>query len=260
MKENKEISFVDEMNKEADEILHKLEADERLRDVRVTPEMDARMEARIRELEEQAEKDDASKNNIRRFPRKRKIWIALVAVCVLLLAIGTTSVGSKSYLKEMWDKRFGNNDVDVTSVADMESSETTVADEATVYREIRDKLGFDPVKPRVLPEKMYCEKYEIDEDTGLARVFYFYQEQVIQYDIYESNTDSSYSYHPTDELIETFLVDNGTQKIEVEEYQINETKQKRYYTTFEYMDVKYQLKGIMNRADFEKILKNLKYF
>ncbi|MDD3360957.1 MAG: DUF4367 domain-containing protein [Hespellia sp.] len=259
MKEYKEISIVDEMDREAEDVRKEIEANEKVRDARVTPEMDARMEARIKALEEQLEKESAKKK-VRKFPRKKKVWIALVAVLVLLLAVGTTSVGSKSYLKEMWDKRFGNNDVDVTSVADMESSELKEIDDMSVYREIKEKLGFTPVKLSILPYGMKLDDYEIDEDAGMAKIFYLYQGETIQYKIYASNTDSSYGKHPTDQLEDKFSVDNGTQSIDVEEYRIEGAKEKRLYAEFDDKDVKYQLKGIMNRSDFEELLNNLKYF
>lgn len=260
MKEYKEISIVDEMDREAEDVRKEIEANEKVRDARVTPEMDARMEARIKALEEQLEKESAKNSNIRKFPRKKKVWIALVAVLVLLLAVGTTSVGSKSYLKEMWDKRFGNNDVDVTSVADMESSELKDVEEVTVYREIKEKLGFDAVRLRGLPYGMILDGYQVDEDAGMAKIFYLYEGEMIQYKIYASNIDSSYGKHPTDKLEDAFSVDNGTQSIDVEEYLVENKKQKRYYAEFDDKDVKYQLKGIMDRSDFEEILKNLKYF
>ena len=44
---------------------------------------------------------------------------------------------------------------------------------------------------------------------------------------------------------------------QVKEYEVKNTKEKRYIAEFEYKDVQYQLKGIMEKDEFEKILKNL---
>ncbi len=183
-----------------------------------------------------------------------------MAVLVLLLAVGTTSVGSKSYLKEMWDKRFGNNDVDVTSVADMESSELKEIDEMSVYKEIKEKLGFIPVKLRGLPYGMILDSYEIDEDAGMVKMFYMYQGEMIQYSVYASNTDSSYGYHPSDSMTDSFAVGNNVQNVQVEEYEVEGKEQKCYYAEFDYKDMKYQLKGVIKRNELEIIIKNLKYF
>ena len=35
------------------------------------------------------------------------------------------------------------------------------------------------------------------------------------------------------------------------------TKEKRYIAEFEYKDIQYQLKGIMEKEEFDKIIKNL---
>ena len=46
----------------------------------------------------------------------------------------------------------------------------------------------------------------------------------------------------------------------MKEYEVKNTKEKRYIAEFEYKDVQYQLKGIMEKDEFEKILKNLFLF
>lgn len=270
MKENREISIVEEMNREAEEILREIEADESLRDVEFPPELDARIKERIAEIEAETERKNAaygnaatgksSRGKVRRMPRKKKIWIALVAVLILLLAIGTTSVGSKSYLKQMWDKSFGNNDVDVVSVADMESSELKELDDATIYREIREKLGIEAVQLGSLPYGMKLDSYEIDVDAEMAKLFFLYHGETVQYKIYANDNDSSYGKHPADKMIDSFEIENSKQKINVEEYQVEGKEQNCYYAEFDYMDVKYQLVGVLERANFEEILKNLKYF
>lgn len=254
MKENKEISIVDEMNKEAEEILRKIEKDESLRGIEVTPEMDERMNARIRAVEEER----AQKHKIRKFPKK--MLIALVAVFVLLFAFSMTSVGSKSYLKEMWEKRFGNQEVEVTSVADMESSETKEDDETAVYEEIEKKIGVNAIQLGYLPQKMIIDSHEIDEEQRMARILYLYQGETIRYSIYANDNDSFLVNSVEDELLDSFKVTTDEQEIVVEEYKVEGEEQNRYIANFKNDGVEYQLKGIMRRSDFEEILKNLKYF
>ena len=58
-------------------------------------------------------------------------------------------------------------------------------------------------------------------------------------------------------LINEYKVENGEKQIQVKEYEVKNTKEKRYIAEFEYKDVQYQLKGIMEKDEFEKILKNL---
>lgn len=43
------------------------------------------------------------------------------------------------------------------------------------------------------------------------------------------------------------------------EYELPESKKKRYSATFEYQGVYYRLIGTIEKADFEEILKNLHF-
>ena len=53
------------------------------------------------------------------------------------------------------------------------------------------------------------------------------------------------------------LHDQMKDKLSVKEYEVKNKKEKRYIAEFEYKDIQYQLKGIMEKDEFEKILKNL---
>ena len=197
---------------------------------------------------------------IRRIPRRSKVWIALVAVLVLVFAFGATSIGSKSYFKELWDKMIGREALVVTNVEDMDAKDAVGTEELAVYKEIADKLGIGEVTFGYTPEAMTIDRVEIDEEQRLAKIFYSYEGEVIKYAIYANETDSSFSRKLEDVLVAEFIVKNTQQEIVVEEYQIDDKKNDRYEATFEYKGTNYQLKGVMKKREIEKILKNLKYF
>ena len=58
-------------------------------------------------------------------------------------------------------------------------------------------------------------------------------------------------------LVDEYEVENKGRQIRVEEYEVRKTKEKRYIAEFEYKGVQYQLKGIMEKEEFDKIIKNL---
>jgi len=101
---------------------------------------------------------------------------------------------------------------------------------------------------------------EIDEQLRMAKVFYEYQGKIVLYAIYANDMDSSYTEDVPDKLTDTFEVKTDKQTIVVEEYLIEETQEYRYVTNYDYEGLHYRLKGVMNREDFENILKNLYYF
>lgn len=49
-------------------------------------------------------------------------------------------------------------------------------------------------------------------------------------------------------------------EIKVEEFLVKNSSEKRQVAYFEYQGVHYQLKGVMKRTEFEKILENLYFF
>lgn len=199
------------------------------------------------------------KGRIFRMPRKKKLVIALAAVLVLVLGTGMTSVGSKSYLKVLWERIHGGEPMEVTNVKDMDIKESEDGDEVTAYREIREKLGILPVHMGYIPENMNFDKCTIDVKQGRALIFYIFDGEVIRYTVYQNDSDSSSGQKKEDELENKFIVKNKNQEIEVKEYIVKDSKKKRYIANFEYHDVNYQLKGIMEKAEIIKILKDLKF-
>ena len=299
MKEIQKLSFEEELQKEADAIEKELEADPNLKDLELPEGFDRRMEERLRAIDaEQAKTIEKSKHNIsgneteeqhvsyeshlsdedrealelgrkmleqknhlrRRIPRKAKVWLPLAASMLLILACGITSVGSKSYWKNLWKRMLGEQKNTVINVEDMDTikSEEQPGDEA--YHNIDETLQVNVVRIIKGLGKMRIKDYEIDEQQKLAKIFYDYNGKTLLYGIYLNDEDSSYSEKVSDQLTDEFDVTNEKQTIHVTEYQVRDTDEYRYVTNFEYQGIHYRLKGIMKRSDFEEILKNLYYF
>lgn len=199
------------------------------------------------------------KRKLLHVPKKRRVWMSFVAVMILLLAFGITSVGSKSYWKDLWRRVVGDQKNTVINVEDMEIQESgDVALEA--YSQIIDALGITPVYPRNIFAEMEIQAIEIDEKQKIAKVFYEINDRKILYAIYVNGMDSSYSERIEDELTDTFEVETQKQSVTVYEYLIKQTGEYRYVTNFEYDGIFYRIKGIIDRKEFEDLLKNLYYF
>lgn len=295
MKEIQKLSFEEELQREADAIEKELEADPDLKELELPEDFDRKMEERLRAIEkersvqntgadvekqeEQQEeyesclsKEDREalelgrkmleqkKRPHRRIPRKAKVWLPLAASMILVLACGITSVGSKSYWKNLWKRMLGEQKNTVINVEDMDTikSEEQPGDEA--YHNIDKTLHVNVVRIVKGLKKMRIVNYEVDEQQKLAKIFYDYNGKTLLYGIYLNDEDSSYSEKVADPLTDEFDVTNEKQTIHVMEYQIRGTEEYRYVTNFEYQGIHYRLKGIMKRSDFEEILKNLYYF
>ena len=191
-------------------------------------------------------------------PRRRKFVVALAAVMVLVLAVCMTSVGSKSYWKELLAGLLGTQSSQKINVKDMDTQETEDGDELTAYREIREKLGFVPVRLGYKPEEMEFDRISIDTDQRRAFIFYQYNDQIIRYAVYENDSDSSLGQKEEDILTDTIEVEVLGQTVKVKEYKKENSK--RYLANIVYKGVHYQLKGVMEKKEFINIIKNLVYF
>ena len=295
MKEIQKLSFEEELQREADAIEKELEADPDLKELELPEDFDRKMEERLRAIEKErsvqntgadvekqeerqeeyesclSEEDrealelgrkmlEQKKRPHRRIPRKAKVWLPLAASMILVLACGITSVGSKSYWKNLWKRMLGEQKNTVINVEDMDTikSEEQPGDEA--YHNIEEALHVNVIRVVKGLEKLQIKSYEIDDQQKLAKIFYDYNGKMLLYGIYLNDEDSSYSEKVADPLTDEFDVTNEKQTIHVTEYQVRDTADYRYVTYFEYQGVHYQLMGIMKRSDFEEILKNLYYF
>lgn len=193
--------------------------------------------------------------------KKRKYWVvSLAAVLVIVLGVGVNSVGSKSYWKTLWDRLLGTDPVKIMNVEDMEIQETEDGDELTAYKEIKEKLNINPVRIFYKPNDMKLVNYEISEEILTAQLLYKYQDEIIRFVLYINDVDSSWGQKEEDNKVNEYIMSVNEIKVNIEEYQVINTLEKRQMANFDYQGVHYQLVGVIEKEEFEKIIKNLYFF
>lgn len=253
MKKLKKLSLENEMKKEAEQIEKKVRKDRSLDDITVSDEMEKELFNKIQDYEY----DKRHKKVVRKKKKSKLVIGALAAVLILVCGSVMTSVGSKSYWKTLWNDSNGDEQNNGIDVENMESIETADINEIEVDKEITKVMGTSLVKMQYKPKNMILKKYSVDGEQRKATLFFQYGEQVIRYTMYTNSKDSSIGQKTVDNLTNTYEIENEGKKIQVNEYEVKNTKEKRYIAEFEYKDVQYQLKGIMEKAEFDKIIKNL---
>lgn len=253
MKKLKKLSLENEMKKEAEQIEKKVREDRSLDDIKVSDEMEKELFNKIQDYEY----DKRHKKVIRKKKKSKLVIGALAAVLILVCGSVMTSVGSKSYWKTLWNKEAGDETLSYVDVENMETMESEDIDEIEVDKEITKVMGTSLVKMQYKPKNMILKKYSVDSEQRRATLLFQYGDQVIRYTMYTNSKDSSLGQKTVDNLTNVYEIENKGKKIQVEEYEVKNTKEKRYIAEFEYKDVQYQLKGIMEKDEFEKILKNL---
>lgn len=229
MKKLKKLSLENEMKKEAEQIEKKVRKDKSLDDITMSDEMEKELFNKIQDYEY----DKRHKKVVRKKKKSKLVIGALAAVLILVCGSVMTSVGSKSYWKTLWNK------------------------EAGAYKEIAKVMGNYLVRMEYKPKDMVLKRYIIDKDQRMTVLFYQYGEEVIKYYMYTNSTDSSFGEKTIDQLLDEYEFQNGKHSILVKQYEIKNSDEERYIAEFEYKDIHYQIKGSMEKEEFEKILENL---
>lgn len=253
MKKLKKLSLENEMKKEAEQIEKKVREDKSLDDITVSDEMEKELFNKIQDYEY----DKRHKKVIRKKKKSKLVIGVLAAVLILVCGSVMTSVGSKSYWKTLWNDSNGDEQNNGIDVENMESIETEDIDESAVYKEIAKVMGNYLVRLEYKPKGMLLKRYTVDGDQRRVTFFYKYENEIIRYAMYMNSKDSSLGQKAVDKLLDEYIVMNGENEISVKEYEVKDQKEKRYIAEFEDKGIQYQLKGVMEKEEFEKILKNL---
>ena len=255
MKELKKISLKEEVDREARKIEKKVRERKDLDDITVSEEMETSLFNKIQDYEY-----DRRSKTVHRKKKKRYVVLALAAVLVLVFGSVMTSVGSKSYWKVLWDRIAGDENASHIDVEQMQSQTTEDVDEIKIYKEIWSELGISTVRWGYFPEDTYLKDYEIDKDQTKATFIYECNGKIIRYVMYMNDEDSSLGQIVADQLLEEYSIETtGGPIIDVKGYNVDSLEERRYVADFEYMDAQYQIMGIMEKEEFDKIIKNL-YF
>lgn len=256
MKELKKLSLKEEVDKEAQKIEEEVRKRKDLDDITVSEDMETSLFNKIQDYEY----DKRFKKTVRRKKKKYRIFFALAAVLILVCGSVITGTGSKSYWKVFMERMSGEETLSNIDVENMDSKEIEDLDEIQVFNEIRQKLGISPVHFLYAPKGMNLVRYMVEEEQGRAVLLYEYNGQTIYYSMYMNDTDSSYGQTEIDELVDEYPILSDNVQVNVKEYFVKGYEEHRYVAEFEYMDVQYWFVGILEKEEFEEIIKNLSFY
>ena len=190
--------------------------------------------------------------------RKRplKIYMALAAVIICVLAMGITSIGGPERVVRMVRQAVGDRDVEQVDSSD-ENKMIEGEDEEEAYEEIAKKLQVEPVKLIPVLNGMKFEEMIYDKDNQVAEMVYQYQKRKIIYFINASYMNSSFGIDIEEKKLQAYNIEINDCNIAVKAYEAQNKSNKKYIATFEKNSVEYFLLGTMKQEEFEKILNNL---
>lgn len=266
----------EELQKEADTVREMMKDSAGLHDVEVPEEVHKRLAERIRKYEEEkaveglSQKDrealrlgremqeQSEKKVVVYRPKKRKVWVMLAAVLVMVVGIGMTSVGGKKIIVDVFEKNFGGSEKTYVNTDEIESAGQITEDKA--YTEVEETFGTKVVRIVDKPENMHFLEMQLDQDLQETTFYYSAEDKILSYRIVFPYAESSSGMEIPDEFLQEYVLELPEADVVISEYRIQDTGELEYSAQFTYEDSQYFLTGIMNQEDFEKVVKNLFFF
>lgn len=202
---------------------------------------------------------EPSGKKVRRKKKPLKMYLALAAVIVCVLAMGITSMGGPERIVRMMTQDVGDREVDQvdSNHTDKENKVIEGEDEEKAYQEIRNNFGTDVVKIFICLPEMYFNSMELDKDKQMADMYYYYNNKTIAYCINVPYRDGSWGIDFEDPIDQEYSEEIHGCRIKITKFKPNQKGLPRWDARFEYNNIEYLLTGTMKQQEFEKILNNL---
>lgn len=206
--------------------------------------------------EEEKEKEKEEKKCGRK--RRRRIAAMVTAAAALTLTIGITGIGGPERVVQYVQQKVGNR---VVEKINSDESNLTITGECEeeAYQLLSDELGMEPVRVFGGSEQLKFDRMEYDKELQVAELYYnFGKEDTMIFFVNASYGVSSFGIDVEDTLTDTYQKRIKDEEIVIKEYTTPKNNT-RYLASFDYMGLEYYVFGTMEKADFEKILNNLKF-
>lgn len=289
-----------ELDREAQEILAEIEADESLKDLKLPEENKEALLQKIQELEEKkaaceampqkdkealrlgremqalkkngkdatgADENKDSEGTSKTVPfkkRRRKLYLLVAIVAILTFAIGMTSIGEVPLVTEIKNQILGTSKM-VKMNSAREGDDTVVesaGSEAEAYKEIQSIFDIKIAQLGYLPNEVIFIDDEIDSTLKKASLFYQCRNSILEYRISFAPTEQASGYEVEDKLLDEQTMIVNDVPIELRCYEIPGNKEISYVAHFEYKDIYYTLNTTtdIDKEEIIQILKNLYFF
>ena len=204
----------------------------------------------------QNDPEEPSGKKVRHKKKPLKIYLALAAVIVCVLAMGITSMGGPERIVRMMTQNVGDREVEYT-VKGEKVKTIENEDEEKAYQKIRDTFNTDIVKVILCLSDMTFDSMNLEKDKQVAEMYYNYEGKTIAYIINAPYRENSLGIDFEDSVEKEYTKKINGCEIKITIYKIDGEKIPGCVAKFKYNNIEYLLSGTMKQQDFEKLLKNL---
>lgn len=190
-----------------------------------------------------------SSRKTRRRPVRKALVVGLAAA-IMVIGGCFVAMGTKSYFYR--DGRRVSNGV----VYNNDSNVLTVRDEEEAYDKIAEELGVKTLKLEYMPEKMHFQDVIIG--TGYGKLRYECEDERVFFTQAKSNLRTSMAH--SSDTNEKYEIWNSVLHVNIAvSNEKLETGRLGYMAEFVYNGVYYYLSGVMERNDFDEMLKKIHF-
>lgn len=204
----------------------------------------------------QKDPEEPSGKKVRRKKKPLKMYLALAAVIVCVLAMGITSMGGPKRIVRMMTQDVGDREVEYT-VKGEKVKTIENEDEEKAYQKIRDTFNTDIVKVILCLSDMTFDSMNLEKDKQVAEMYYNYEGKTIAYIINAPYRENSLGIDFEDSVEKEYTKKINGCEIKITIYKIDGEKIPGCVAKFKYNNIEYLLSGTMKQQDFEKIINNL---
>lgn len=203
--------------------------------------------------------EEPSGKKVRRKKKPLKMYLALAAVIVCVLAMGITSMGGPERIVRMMTQNVGDREVDQvdSNHTDKENKVIEGEEEEKAYQEIGDVFNTDIVKLSANLKGMKFDSMNLDENNQIAENYYTYNKKTIAYIISAPYRENSWGVDFEDPIEKKYTEKLHNCKVDITVYKIDKNEGFGYAAEFKYNNIDYLLTGTMRQQEFDKLLKSL---
>lgn len=195
----------------------------------------------------------------RRRRKPKKLYIAVAALVAALFAFSANVFGVQERMVTMVQSLVGDREVEKVNSSD-DNLVIVEEDEEEAYQTIRNEYGVEPVKMMSGIENKIFDRMELDQQMQTAELVYYVDNRTLLYFINATYSASSLGVDVEDKIVDQYKTQIGSCEIEIKEYEVNTTNQKRYSAQFSYQGLEYFLIGTMSADELHDILNNLFFY
>lgn len=270
----------EQFRKEADELVKRLETDDRFDDFEPPEELFQKLVVEARDeglLEEENTKhlEDETKSteentkenqntkvvkffNYRISKKFLGMTAAAVISCFGLFGVSMSTQGGRSYVMDKTNEVLGDEkNTEIENSQDRLISDRT---EEKARSEIEEKLQMEVPHFFYLPNRMNFDSYEIDE-TAQSVYIRYYNGVDYMYFIIQANYSDSSGLYRNDEGVCLGIAECEMSNIEPELWKIQngESENSTYLVQWEYKNSYYRISGKITEEEMRKIVKDIVY-